>query len=164
MEIRVFTTIAVVSMSAIGAAYYKSQIPLYTPMALLLSSDLPRSITLHGFSGIESWGRWTEGDQASITLLQKLPKNFELTIEGRAFGPNAGQVTTIVCGKVKQPLLLTGDLRSHTLKFTEVNSNVIVFEIPQPTAPSALGNNTDSRKLGIGLTKLTIDPSSTQQR
>jgi phosphoglycerol transferase len=78
-----------------------------------------------------------------------------------AFGPNVGQPVEVSVGHQKKTFLLTQIMSEYRLSFHNYErSNEIIFFIPKPTSPAELGLSGDTRKLGIGFEKLSIEKKS----
>ncbi|HEX7641793.1 MAG TPA: methyltransferase domain-containing protein [Burkholderiaceae bacterium] len=115
-----------------------------------------------GLSQWESWGRWTEGDCLHIEFSQALPPSFTLQLQlHEVFGPNLDRMLRVKVGAQEQQSRLKDPHRSplHRFRFDGSNASSIDIFVPQPTRPRDLPdlNNTDTRKLGIGLRSLAIE-------
>ena len=113
-----------------------------------------------GMSGYETWGRWTEGDKAVFRFRQPLPREFTLLITADAFGPNIGQPITVKVGSNEQVFIIKEEGKTYRLPFKleEVGSSVEIY-VPKPASPLELRvpNNSDPRKLGVGLVSMKIE-------
>jgi phosphoglycerol transferase len=114
-----------------------------------------------GISHTEAFGRWTDGPRTVITFKEPLPRKFDLTIKGAAYGPNINQPVKVTIGSVTQDLSFNSDLnvepQSKRLTFNlDQPADRIELLIPQPSQPP----NGDVRKLGIALVELKIDPAA----
>jgi len=112
-----------------------------------------------GLSEPEDWGAWSDDKQACIVTAAFLPKSFKLHLKARAFGPNAGVPFHIRVGSDEKTFTLTESFQSVTLQFDHIaDVKLIVIDVPRPTSPQEIGLGTDTRKLGIGLAKLRVEP------
>jgi len=116
--------------------------------------------SVSGIAGHEPWGRWTDGTRAVLQFKKTLPSKFQLKLQtARAFGPNAGVPIVVRAGSIQKEFTVSGMSQLFLLDFEGVgNANSIEFVIPEPTSPRELGESEDSRKLGLGLVSLTIEP------
>lgn len=134
----------------------KEQSILSLPHTVKFSQVNP-FIVLDGFGQKEEWGRWTEGEKASINYGNNLPHNFTIHLEGFAFGPNTNEEIAVVVGSQRKTFRLGDTPQSIEVSFSgTTNTNEIFFYIPYPTSPKEIGKGEDERKLGIALTTLTI--------
>jgi hypothetical protein len=123
---------------------------------------LPNFIVVnHGFSGPESWGRWTDGPKTLLKFRSELPSSFKLRIHGRAFETNHQQPIMIVVGQTTTRLPMSSALQHRTYEVNIDNAALadsLLFVIPNPESPAMLypGRSTDSRRLGIALDWLTL--------
>lgn len=112
---------------------------------------------IDGLAGAETWGAWSVGPKVDLEFGRALPRRLGLRIEGRAFGPNAGQDIVVTVGAQQQVLRLAAASGESTLHFeTDGNTHLLRFKVPQPTSMQQLGMQNDTRPLGIGLEHLTI--------
>jgi hypothetical protein len=111
-----------------------------------------------GVSGVEAWGRWTNGSHAHFEFLYPLPKQFTLQIQLRAFGPNVNQAVRIQVGEEVQVIYPREMMQTFRVPFllTESTNTLTIF-IPRAIAPKELNpQDSDTRKLGLGLESLQI--------
>ncbi len=115
-----------------------------------------------GLSGMEDWGRWSEGGLVTLSFAQPLPKQLLLRLDVAAYGPNASLDFDVTAGGQTVPLRADGAHGMKELRFsTDGTARVITIKIPKPTSPQELGAGADQRKLGIGLYTLeTIDAAA----
>lgn len=116
-----------------------------------------KSVT--GVSEAESNGRWTDGKKAIITFTEKLPERFKLHIESKgAFGPNENKSITVIIGNWKGSITIKNDTTKPFVLDVKTSKpqDTIEFVIPEPTSPADLKINSDPRKLGFWLTRLSI--------
>lgn len=110
-----------------------------------------------GLSAPESWGRWSDGARVVLHLNQPLPQHAVVMLTAHAFGPNVGQPFTMRAGASEARFTLTGADSAISLRlFTDGSVRTLVIEVPRPTAPAALGQGPDHRKLGIALATIGI--------
>lgn len=116
------------------------------------------------FSGIsrpESWGRWSNaqlGKAVKIEYQHPLPKQFDLVITAKAFGPNADKPIPVRVGNHEQTLVLGHDVTTTTLHFENPsNASTLIIEPPDPqftNEGNILGHS--PRKLGIGMVEIKV--------
>lgn len=118
-----------------------------------------------GLSGMEDWGRWSDGGQVTLTFAQPLPKNLLLRLDVAAYGPNTGLPFQVSAGGQTLDLHADGQHGVRELRFdTGGDARTITIKIPKPTSPQELGFGGDQRKLGIGLyTMEVIDAAAPRQ-
>lgn len=124
-----------------------------------------------GWAGPEPWGVWTVGPRAALRPLQvpeaATSSDFVLEADVRAFIPGAGKMQSV-------RVLANGVLVAEW-NFSEANwhrtvtaqipksiisgssSLAISFEVAAPASPLSLALSPDSRALGLGLERLTIE-------
>ncbi|QSI28758.1 hypothetical protein GNX71_03855 [Variovorax sp. RKNM96] len=128
-----------------------------------LGKDMPwegavRGLT--GFSPPESWGRWTEADEASIELNRCLPTGrLKISMLANAYGPNVDRPVRVIVGSGTAAASF-GHAASEVA--VELENEVpcesrVRIVIPQKTSPFELGEGPDKRELGIGLRSLRIE-------
>ena len=113
-----------------------------------------------GLSGREPWGRWSDADlhpHVEIRFREPLPAQGTIALTARAFGPNVGQPIRIRIGSQASELRFdahdTTAIASYALSH---GPRSLEIEPPLPTPPQELGISRDTRRLGIGLVRLTI--------
>ena len=112
---------------------------------------------IDGLAGAESWGAWSVGPKVDLEFGRALPRRLALRVEGRAFGPNAGQDIVVTVGTQQQVLRLAAASGEGTLHFeTDGDTRLVRFKVPQPTSMQQLGMQNDTRPLGIGFEHLTV--------
>ncbi|KTT17861.1 acyltransferase [Pseudomonas fulva] len=125
-------------------------------------TGIPDFLTkVSGFSQAESWGRWTDAHlgPVSLTFEQPLPRDFVLQISALAYGPNAGAPVTVSAGGVKRQVVFGADQSTREITFEGVQGNSIEILPPSPISPSALGASSDERLLGLGISRIRVQPS-----
>ncbi len=123
-------------------------------------AELPPIVAeISGFSGPETWGRWSDADvapTAKIRFKQPLPKQFTLTLTGQSIPNNETAIVKI--GNFKEPFYLHKLSDIATIDVTLDGLEDTIEIIPSdPTSPKALGINDDNRKLGMGIATLLIE-------
>jgi phosphoglycerol transferase len=69
-----------------------------------------------------------------------------------------GQPIKVLIGHQEKIFFLKPAMDYYRLSFHHTEgSNEIIFFIPKPTSPAELGMSGDTRKLGIGFEKLSIE-------
>ena len=111
-----------------------------------------------GIAGYESWGRWTEGNEAILKFAKPLPSDFTIVMTAQGFGQNAGSPLKIRAGGIEKVITIESSVPStYRILFSRVQGNTITMTPYKPMSPKDLGVGSDPRKLGIGLISLKID-------
>ncbi len=122
-----------------------------------------------GWSGRESWGRWTDQKVANLRFnLEKIQdSDLTITVEGHCFLSEKlkeQQVTVLANDHLVKSFQCTlannGAPQSISISRNLIAKNGILnleFEIDKPTSPSQLGLSTDGRKLGFGLISMRFN-------
>ena len=120
---------------------------------------IPSSVEVEGLSGIEGFGRWSDGEKVSISFRRLFRKSLNVKLTAAAFGPNVDQDFTVTIGKETKSFRLTGVNSTISLDFRniDINDRSLLFTIPQPISPKELGISEDTRRLGMAMDKLTIE-------
>lgn len=118
-----------------------------------------------GWSGRESWGRWTDGPTAGVKLpLKALSRegHYALSLQCILFqldkqrvivslnGTQIGEIGPGFRGPAEVRIPFQGKLLWQ-------QNNLIRFEIKDPLSPKELGQSPDPRKIGLGAISLRID-------
>ncbi|MFZ5483241.1 MAG: DUF7024 domain-containing protein [Pseudomonadota bacterium] len=112
-----------------------------------------------GLSNVEHWGTWSTGASVTLDFVRSLPKRFVLRMKARAFGPNVGKSFVLRVGGEAKYFYLRTSTEDVTLEFENPEQlNSLSIEVPLPTSPKDIGLNGDTRKLGIGLNEMRIEP------
>ena len=121
--------------------------------------QLPQFVSYSsGIIHSEGWGRWTDSGLGPIVigLREPLASSFTLELEATAFGLNGEAPTRIQIGNQSKSILInSGKSKIYKIEFDNVvGATTILIEPPHPSSPSP----SDTRKLGIGLVKLSFQP------
>ena len=112
---------------------------------------------ISGLESPEAWGAWSTGPAVTIELKKPLPAQFDLMLNAKAFGPNAGQAINVEVEGRLYPFDLGVDMTPRTLRITTSGkAQSLTIRIPSPVSPKTLGVSQDDRPLGIGLEQLDI--------
>lgn len=108
-----------------------------------------------GLADAEAWGSWSNAKTVRLQFKHALPRQLTVLLNGRAYGPNAGQDFVLHAGAASARFKLPASTQEVFLKLeTDGMQHELRIEVPQPTAPDGVGG--DSRLLGIGLIGLEI--------
>ena len=129
-------------------------------LAFLGTAEWPGIIAAtEGLSYPEHWATWSNAGTLKLHFIYPLPKHFRLRLKAAAFGPNVGAEFRVSVGAQQFAMTLAAEAREIELLFAnEGRSRTIEIVVPHPTSPQELGQGTDSRKLGIALNELHIEP------
>jgi phosphoglycerol transferase len=116
-----------------------------------------------GLHSAEPWGRWSSGKSVTLEFAKPLPERFTIHLVAFAFGPNVGKEFVAHVGGSSVGFSLGGfplSGASPEVKVIEFyntdKTRTITIEIPFPTTPKEIGLSSDERRLGIGLSELSI--------
>ncbi len=113
--------------------------------------------SIRGLSVPQPFGRWSDSSEVKVEMLEPLPREFDLRLKARAFGPNAQKPFTIRIGDQMKTFRLAAEQSEVTIPFTtDGKQKLVTIQIPEPTSPQQLKLGSDSRPLGIALTRMTI--------
>jgi hypothetical protein len=122
----------------------------------------------NGWSTPESWGTWTAGQQAQIDV-RVTPEARSIVLDVMAFvlpqhpaqrvivSVNGEQVLTTHLVQLQDNHLdipITAAIRQH---LADTDRLTIELQLPDAISPQQLGLNDDSRVLGLGLKRLTVN-------
>jgi phosphoglycerol transferase len=146
-------TVAAVAVVAVWAAR-----PVSGPWEYRASvggrASLRHPVTYEGFASPEPWGRWTTGEEATLTFGRALPTRFEAVLRAHAFGANAGAPIRVCAGGGCQSATFAQADTDVRLTFhVRPNSHRVTLHIPHPSAPG----NGDNRRFGVGLVSVRIE-------
>lgn len=111
-----------------------------------------------GLANVEPWGRWSEGKRVELRFARPLPARLTVVLTAGAFGPNIGEAFVLRAGEAEASFRLPWEAREVVLDLdTDGRQQSLVIEVPHPKRPSELGNSTDTRELGISLTRVRIE-------
>lgn len=125
------------------------------------ADPLPSSVNeISGFSGLESWGRWTDAKvapTAKIRFARPLPREFAVVITGQSVPEH--ESAEIKVGDFKQEFFIhgVGDTTTVHVELASDSVDTIEIQAKHPASPKKLGLNNDSRELGVGLSRLAIE-------
>ena len=78
-------------------------------------------------------------------------------IHGNAYYTNLHQDFVMAVGDQRLPFQMAHERQDRYLRFTtDGNTRTLTIDIPKPTAPADDGNSSDTRLLGLALTKIDI--------
>jgi hypothetical protein len=141
----------------------------------LLNENFNRQLNVHefvkkggefnsGWSHIEPWGIWSDGEIADIYINVGEGKKFNVFLDANAFVSKERQYLEVKfkCGVSDAfPIIFKqGDSKSIKLKCEKSIShkflkiNIIIIK---PTSPFADGQSVDKRLLGVGLTGIKVE-------
>lgn len=110
-----------------------------------------------GLANAEGWGRWSNDDQVRLHFRQPLPKKLNLYLTMQAFGPNVGKDFKVRVGKAEAVFQLPPMPQEvHFKLHTDGMQKTVTIEVPQAVSPNELGMSTDTRRLGLGMTRVEI--------
>lgn len=116
-----------------------------------------------GVSSVEAWGRWSEGKRVELRFAKALPARLTVVLTAGAFGANIGAPFVLRAGDASAEFRLPWEAREVVLDLdTDGRQHSLVIEVPQPQRPSEQGNSTDTRLLGISLTRMRIEERTGQ--
>ena len=140
-------------------AFVRLPDPEPTVSRALLSEPLdPRVVTgVEGLSHIEAWGRWSDAKRVVIHFARPLPRRAGVVMTVRAFDVNANLPFRMTVGKEVKEFRAGWNDGEMGLHFdTDGAVRSIEIEVPQPVSPEERGRPGDARKLGIGISEITI--------
>jgi hypothetical protein len=117
-----------------------------------------------GWSHIEPWGIWSDGEIADIYLKVGEGTKFNFFLDAHAFVSKENQYLDgeLRCGASDPVRIAFKQGESKTIqlnceKFTNQKYLVITTMVRSPTSPFAQGQSDDHRLLGIGLTGIKVE-------
>lgn len=125
-------------------------------------SSLPVFVdSISGLSHAEDWGTWTDATiskSVTITTLKPLPEAVHLVIDAQAYKDGDGGIATVQIGTQTKQVSFSSSGNSQTLDFSNPEgANKIIITPLHPSSPLSHGESGDSRLLGLGLKKLTVN-------
>jgi phosphoglycerol transferase len=111
-----------------------------------------------GLSNVEAWGRWSDGKRVELRFDRPLPARLTVVLSAGAVGANINAPFVLRVGDAALEFRLPWEAREVVLDLdTDGRQQTLAIEVPQPQRPSELGNSTDTRLLGISLTRMRIE-------
>jgi|GEM_PF-2818192 len=120
-------------------------------------------IFIEGYKGIssrEDWGRWTDGEEATLTFAQPLPRRFTLKIKAGAAPSIVGHPVEVIIGSVKlEAKFISPESTEVALEVaTDTNAKSIILRFPSLRTEEK--TEADRRRLGLALIRLDIKEES----
>ena len=116
---------------------------------------------IFGLSHIERWGRWSDaelGETVEFHFERALPDIFDLVLECKAVGKNAGLPILVRVGNCTGAFTANENAQTVRLRLRPmIPTRHIIVVPPCPTRPSDLGKSADDRRLGIGFVSMKIE-------
>lgn len=116
---------------------------------------------ISGWSHLEDWGVWSLGNQAEVSAL--LPEGNTLRFHVRSFIPNDSfkqSVDIFIDGRLIGSIDFEKSSQNRVVDFKwpdGIAGNVnIKFNIKNPISPYEYGVSEDTRKIGLGLTSISV--------
>jgi phosphoglycerol transferase len=118
----------------------------------------PRFVSgIEGLSHAEPWGRWSNAKRVLIHFAQPLPRRAGVLLSAKAYDINATLPFTVRVGGQSKEVRLGWSEQHLRLQFdTDGSARTLEIDIPKPVSPEELGRPGDPRKLGIGISEITI--------
>jgi hypothetical protein len=126
------------------------------------------SLSYYNFSNLgslESWGRWTDGDQAEIEFQTEQDckaKSVTFNLKAYVNSKNPEQTVSVFINNksVGNIQIFSDEAQSKQFTFAlpnaQDNKYKIRFNINKPTSPKSLGMNNDKRELGFGFIDMRL--------
>lgn len=132
---------------------------------LYLSSQELKKYLGEGWSVQESWGVWSESQECGMTLKQsKYPnEDVKLTFNANAYNSNKTMDIFINDNFLEELIIESSGNKDYTLEIpasyvqNDLNISVIFKFKSELLSPQDLGQGDDTRKLGIGITTITLE-------
>lgn len=156
------------------ADFLNCPVPTTTPTDLRLRSGSELSpsrglerLLRRGWSFLEHWGVWSEGNRSTLQIAfdrsVAFPVKMELELEGFVRANLTQSITASVNGR-QAALLTFGPECKDRIEYIEVEANdvsfelsaTITFDISNPTAPAEIEASSDGRKLGVAIKRLRL--------
>ena len=116
---------------------------------------------VEGVAGMEGWGRWSDAKRVSLRFARPLPARLTVALTAGAYGPNAGQDFILRAGAAETRFRLAWEAREVVLDLdTDGRQQILEIEVPEPARPSEREQSSDTRPLGISLSRLRIEERS----
>lgn len=124
------------------------------------NAPIKENLTLQGLSGVERWGRWSDGKQSKFTFTNLPSDNLLLEFDVKPFlSENKTRQEVIITDKNQQELTRWIFEKGKPFPVTNLSipSDLVMngtlelnFYYIAPTSPEELGLSQDKRKLGLG--------------
>ncbi|MFP5239238.1 MAG: DUF7024 domain-containing protein, partial [Acidobacteriota bacterium] len=117
-----------------------------------------------GLSQPEPQGRWTDANLAPgarVVLSRPLPQRFELVLEARPYGPNAGRPVAVRIGDVEREYVFNDPEGYQDVSRQFVTGGglrEITIIPPAPASPAKAGSGKDARRLGLSIKAIEVRP------
>ena len=149
--------------TTVGGNEYYSLVRLPEPEPAIAHASLAGPVdgklitAIEGLSVAEPWGRWSDSAKVVIHFAQPLPRRVGVVLNARAFDVNATLPFKIQVGADQAEFRLGWQMRQVSMHFeTDGTARSLVIEVPRPISPAELGSPGDPRKLGIGISDITL--------
>jgi phosphoglycerol transferase len=120
--------------------------------------------SIEGVANLEPWGRWSDAKRVALRFSRPLPARLTVVLTAGAFGPNIGAPFVLRAGSSETSFQLPWEAREVVLNLdTDGQQRELVIDVPEPKRPSELGNSTDTRQLGISLTRMRIEERTAKE-
>jgi hypothetical protein len=152
------------SRNSMGYAYrFRTLQPehLSRPVVITFANgEMPLNVdSLSGFAEVESWGRWTEGANASIVFSKPLPAHFRIDLLVRdSFGVNAQKGMIVRVGNFSKLVVPVRNALTTIDVVSDGTAGSIEIAPAEPQSDRQLGLGDDARLLGVGLSQLVVTP------
>ena len=128
-------------------------------VTIIIDARARQPLLGYGWSTLEPWGVWSDGEEATIRIPAPDGTSWRATIEARVFAPR--RVTSVGYTQDRLPfqyLDMPADRPLIVTLDSEQNArNLVRFHLPNARAPRDEEMSDDSRKLGIGLTRIKVE-------
>lgn len=114
-------------------------------------------LKLKGFSGIEPWGRWSNGEECSISFFNYDVKKVQVDVQAFVNEKHPSLIVKVYLNGRKQGRweFVKGKVApSIYIALRRFAQNNITFKIANPISPKELGLGDDARSLGIRLLRM----------
>jgi len=116
---------------------------------------------VEGVANLEAWGRWSDAKRVTLRFARPLPARLTLALTAGAYGPNAAQDFILRAGAAETRFRLAWEAREVVLDLdTDGRQQTLEIEVPAPSRPSEREQSTDTRQLGISLSRLRVEERS----
>lgn len=143
----------------------------FDPLGPRYDADISEGITFNrdgypsfvssfkGISGKETFGRWTDSEEAIIEFAQPLPKKFTLKINAGASSAVVGKPVKLMVGEIQLEIVFSKEEATEVdiPVATNGKAKTIILKFPKTKSSMELGLGGDTRHLGLALIKFLID-------